>query len=734
MLRSFPNYTQLDAKDCGPTCLRIIAKYYGRLYGLDYLREKCFITREGVSLLGVSEAAQQIGFRTLGARVTFKQFVENAQLPCILYCSQHHFVVCYAIKKKNKNDYELKISDPIGLKYSLNKNDFLNHWATGENKEEKNGLVLFLVPTPNFFILENEESVNKKGLSYYIGYLKPYTSDIFQLIIGLLAGSLLVLILPFLTQSVVDQGIMLNNMNFVTLVLIAQFVLFVTQFAIDVIRNWLLLHVNTRISIALISDFISKLMKLPMCFFDTKNIGDIMQRIGDNERIKSFLTGTALTSLFACVNFIVFFIVLAYYNCLILSVFILGNSLYVIWVWLFMHARRRLDIARFTQATTEQNNLIQLITGMQEIKLNNCEQQQRWNWEYIQVKLFKINMKSLQLGQYQQMGTIFFSQITYILISFIAARSVIQGEMTLGIMMSVSYMVGQLSNPIGQLIGFLQSAQDAKISLERLNEIHKIEDDDDEGCINNISLSKPLCLHNLSFSYDGSERNYVLNNINFHIPSKRITAIVGGSGSGKTTLIKLLMGFYKPTVGHIKIGDVKIDLVNPYCWRNNIGGVMQDGYIFSDTIVYNITAGEDQLDYSRLLQAVEVANIRDFIESLPLKYDTKIGMEGISISQGQRQRLLIARVVYKNPQILFFDEATNSLDANNEKIILNNLKEFYYGKTVVVVAHRLSTVRNADKIVVLDKGRIVEEGTHKELIAKKGYYFQLIENQLELGT
>ncbi|MBD8347024.1 peptidase domain-containing ABC transporter [Dysgonomonas sp. HGC4] len=735
-MKVFPNYKQLDAMDCGPTCLRMIAKYYGRSYSIQNLREKAFITREGVSMLGISDAAESIGFHTNGVQITFEQLAEEAPLPCILHWNQNHFVVCYGVKKRRKGEYEIKISDPAGEKYVLNKEQFLKCWISTKSEGEDMGTALLLEPTPDFYTSDLEGEESKKSFRYFFRYLRPYRSQVIQLIIGLVVSSALALILPFLTQAVVDQGIGNNNLSFITLILIAQLVLFVTQLVVEFIRNWITLHVNTRISIALISDFLSKLMKLPLRFFDSKNIGDIMQRIGDNERIKSFLTGSTLTTLFSFANFIVFAIILAYYNLTILGVFVLGNTLYILWILLFLKYRRKLDMSRFAQASAEQSNLVQMVTGMQEIKLNNCEKQQRWKWERIQVKLFKISVKGLALGQYQQLGSIFFSQTTSLFISFIAARAVLEGDITLGMMMSISYILGQLSGPISQVIGFVQAAQDAKISLERLNEIHSREDEEQtiDSKINEIPSSKTLSVEDIYFSYDGADRNYVLDGISLVIPENKITAIVGSSGSGKTTLIKLLLAFYKPNKGDIKIDDISVDDINPHLWRQKSGAVMQDGFIFSDTIANNIAVGEDIVDKKRLLEAVQIANIKDFIESLPLKYNTKIGMEGNGMSQGQRQRLLIARAVYKNPDFLFFDEATNALDANNERLILDNLNAFYKGKTVIIVAHRLSTVQNADNIVVMDKGRIIEEGTHKDLTDKKGAYYTLVKNQLELGS
>lgn len=735
-MKVFPNYKQLDAMDCGPTCLRMIAKYYGKSYSIQNLREKAFITREGVSMLGISDAAESIGFHTNGVQITFEQLAEEAPLPCILHWNQNHFVVCYGVKKRRKGEYEIKISDPAGEKYVLNKEQFLKCWISTRSEGEDMGTALLLEPTPDFYTSDLEGEESKKSFRYFFRYLRPYRSQVIQLIIGLVVSSALALIFPFLTQAVVDQGIGNNNLSFITLILIAQLVLFVTQLVVEFIRNWITLHVNTRISIALISDFLSKLMKLPLRFFDSKNIGDIMQRIGDNERIKSFLTGSTLTTLFSFANFIVFAIILAYYNLTILGVFVLGNTLYILWILFFLKYRRKLDMGRFAQASAEQSNLVQMVTGMQEIKLNNCEKQQRWKWERIQVKLFKISVKGLALGQYQQLGSIFFSQTTSLFISFIAARAVLEGDITLGMMMSISYILGQLSGPISQVIGFVQAAQDAKISLERLNEIHSREDEEQtiHSKINEIPSSKTLSVEDIYFSYDGADRNYVLDGISLVIPENKITAVVGSSGSGKTTLIKLLLAFYKPNKGDIKIDNISIDDINPHLWRQKSGAVMQDGFIFSDTIANNIAVGEDIVDKKRLLEAVQIANIREFIESLPLKYNTKIGMEGNGISQGQRQRLLIARAVYKNPDFLFFDEATNALDANNERLILDNLNAFYKGKTVIIVAHRLSTVQNADNIVVMDKGKIIEEGTHKDLTDKKGAYYILVKNQLELGS
>ena len=748
--KSFPHYVQLDSMDCGPTCLRMIAKYYGRSYNQQNLREKCFITREGVSMLGISDAAESIGMHTQGVKVTLEQLIDNLPLPCILHWNQNHFVALYKIKKKTglrvkpamTGDSQLSIvncqffiADPAGEKYVMNREEFCQCWFSSKDQGKDTGTALLLQPSPDFYDYEDDKEKQEKNLSYFFRYLLPYKSQYAQIIVGMIIGMVLSLIAPFLTQAVVDQGIGNSNLSFITLMLIAQLVLSITQMGMGFIQSWISLHTNTRISISLIADFLTKLMKLPIRFFDAKNIGDILQRIGDNGRIQGFLSGTTISTLFSFANFFIFAPIMAYYNLTILLVFLVGNTLYMAWILSFMRFRRKLDFKRFAQASANQSTMVQLVTGMQEIKLNNCEKQQRWKWERIQVKLFKISIQGTALGQYQQIGSIFFSQTTGLFISYLSAKAVVDGSITLGMMMSISYILGQLSGPIGAVIGFAQSLQDAKISLERLNEIHNKEDEEQtiENKINTIPENKTIKVEDVCFSYDGAERDYVLENLNLEIPQNKVTAIVGASGSGKTTIIKLLLGFYPPIKGKISIGNLSLEEINPHLWRQKTGAVMQDGFIFSDSIANNIAVGEDEVDKKRLLHAVNTANIREFIESLPLKYNSKIGMEGNGVSQGQRQRLMIARAVYKNPNFLFLDEATNALDANNERIIMNNLVEFYKGKTVVIVAHRLSTVQNADNIIVLEKGKVIEEGIHTELTAKRGAYYKLVKNQLELG-
>ena len=731
MIKSFPFYHQLESADCGPSCLRMIAKYYGRSYSIQYLREQAFITREGVSMLGISDAAERIGFRTMGVKITLEQLRAEVPLPCVLHWNQNHFVVLY--KVKNGKYY---IADPATKKLVYEESELARCWCSTVVEGKDTGAALLFEPGPDFYDREEEDTRTGKGLSFFFRYLTPYRRELFQLVLGMLTASILQLILPFLTQSMVDTGIRDGNLSFITLILIAQLVIFVAKLSVDFIRSWILLHVNTRINIALISDFLAKLMRLPLHFFDTKMVGDIMQRIGDHNRIETFMTGSSISTLFSFVNFIVFGFVLAYYDLTILGLFLVGNGLYVAWILAFMKYRRELDIKRFAQAAGEQSNLFQLVTGMQEIKLNNCETEKRWEWERIQVKLFKISIKGLALQQYQQLGSVFFNQTTNILISFLAARAVVSGEMTLGMMMSLTYIVGQLTAPIEQFIGFARSFQDAKISLERLGEIHQKEDEEQTLALktNRIPEERMLWVEDVCFSYDGADRDYVLEHVSLAIPEHKVTAVVGASGSGKTTLVKLLLGFYEPNKGAIRVGNVLLKDMNPHVWRAHTGCVMQDGFIFSDTIARNIAVGAESIDKERLLHAVTVANIREFIDSLPLGYNTKIGMEGNGVSQGQRQRILIARAVYKDPEFIFLDEATNALDANNEKEIMEHLHRFYRGRTVVVVAHRLSTVRDADNIVVLDKGRVAEEGTHEELTAKRGIYYELVKNQLELGN
>ena len=732
-MTTFHHYHQLDSMDCGPSCLRMIAKHYGKTYSLNTLRQRSEYTRQGVSMLGISSAAESIGFKSLGAKLSFQELCE-APLPCIVHWNQNHFVVVYKITRVRKR-IKIYVADPAVRLAVFTPDEFNRSWISTKSGGEDKGVALLLEPTPEFYS-EQGEKVNRKGFGFLYSYVRPYKQFIQQLIIGLIFGSLIQLILPFLTQNIVDIGINTRNISFIWLVLIAQMVLTLSTSTVNFIRNWILLHLGTRINISLISDFLIKLMRLPVGFFDTKMTGDLMQRIDDHKRIQTFLTGSSLNILFSFFNIVIFGIVLLYYNTTIFGIFFVASSMYILWITLFMKRRRELDYKAFTQNAANQSNVIQLITGMQEIKLNTCEKQKRWEWERIQARLFKISSKGLALGQYQEAGGTLINQFKNIIITVVAANSVIKGDLTLGMMLSVQYIIGQLDSPISQIINFVQQTQDARISLERLAEIHCKDDEEEVGSslINEIPKDKTIQLTDLSYKYIGSGDDYVLKDINLTIPPGKTTAIVGVSGSGKTTIIKLLLGFYPPSKGLLMLGENNLNTFSMNAWRKKCGVVMQDGFIFSDSVANNIAPGAEQIDKQKLGQAVEIANIRDFIESLPLGYNTKIGQEGVGLSQGQKQRILIARAVYKDPQFIFLDEATNALDSNNERTIMENLDDFFIGKTVIIVAHRLSTVKNADKIVVLDNGLIIEEGTHQELTAAKGTYFQLVKNQLELGN
>ena len=726
----FPHFKQPDAMDCGPTCLRMIAKFYGKTINLDYLREQSHISREGVSLLGISDAAEAIGMRSLGTKVTFEQLVKDVPKPCVVHWDQNHFVVVYEARKGN-----VYVADPAFGLVKYTDSEFKKHWLATVAQGEQKGICLLLQPTPAFYE-QDDEQVNRSGFAFLWRYVRPHRRLVAQLLLGFLAASIIQLIFPFLTQSLVDVGINNQDLGFIYLVLIAQLVLFAGETSIDFIRSWILLHISTRINISIISDFLIKLMRLPIGFFDTKMIGDLMQRIQDHRRIERFLTAQTLNILFSVFNLLIFGIVLALYSWKILFVFLLGSAAYVLWVFAFMKKRRQLDYKKFAQLSENQSMLIQLITGMQEIKLNNYEKQKRWEWERIQARLFRVNVANLSVNQYQQAGSVFLNQTKNIVITVIAAMAVLNGDMTLGMMLAVQYIIGQWNGPLNEMINFMHLAQDAKMSLERLGEIHNKEDEELKGkpLLNSLPANKELVVQDLDFQYEGPHSPKVLNGINLIIPEKKLTAIVGTSGSGKTTLVKMLLGFYPPVSGKVRVGDTDLQNFSQQWWRTKVGAVMQDGFIFSDTIANNVAVGDERLDKERLLFAVKTANILDFIEGLPLGFNTKIGQDGHGLSQGQKQRILIARVIYKNPEYLFFDEATNALDANNEKVIMENLNKIYEGKTVVVVAHRLSTVKNADQIVVLDKGEIVEQGTHAELTAKRGAYYHLVKNQLELGN
>jgi ATP-binding cassette subfamily B protein len=726
----FPFYKQTGNKDCGPTCIKIISKYYGKIIDISVLRELSETSRQGSNLLGISNACEEIGFKTLGVKLILKNLYE-APLPCILHWNKNHYVVLYKIKKEI-----FYISDPaFGLiKYS--QKEFLNFWiGNNATPDTLEGIVLLLEPTQFFYDKSFKSKKESHNFYFLLNYILKYKTFLWQLVIGLIAASLLQVIFPFLTQSIVDVGIKNQDIHFIYLILFAQLALFIGRTAIEVIRGWILLHLSTRINISLVSDFFIKLMKLPISFFDTRVTGDILQRINDHKRIETILTTSSLNVLFSTLNLVIFSLVLAYYNLQIFLIFLAGSVLYFMWISIFLKKRKELDYKRFSQVSEEQSMVIELINGMQEIKLHNAEKQKRWSWEYVQARLFKVSVEGLALEQYQSVGSGFINEVKNILITVLSAKLVIDGEITLGMMLAISYIVGQLNSPIAQLINFIRDLQDAKISIERLSEIHDKEDEEQQGTnkIREISKKSNIEIREVSFRYIGTSQ-VVLEKLNLLIPVNKITAIVGASGSGKTTLMKLLLKFYTPDQGVIRLGNYDLKNVSQKVWRDKCGVVMQEGYLFNDTIANNIAVGYDFVDKQKLAYAVKIANIEEFIENLPLSYNTKIGMEGIGISTGQKQRLLIARAVYKNPDFLFFDEATSALDANNEKIIMKRLSGFYENKTVVVIAHRLSTVKNANQIVVLDKGKIVEVGNHTTLVKQKGDYYNLVKNQLELGN
>ena len=725
---------QHDSMQCGIACLQMVCKYFGREYSMDSLSKLCFATTEGVSLLGINEAANTLGLHATCARAT-TSILSEVPLPCILHWNQNHFVVLYKVKNRKK----FYVADSGKGLVTYNLNEFKKHWISTRANGEDKGIAMFLETTPAFFTykMKGEENVKeKRSFCFLFGYVKKYRKYFGQIILGLIVGSLLQLVLPFLTQSIVDVGIKNQDIGFVWLILLGQLMLTISRTAIDFIRRWLLLHISLRINISLVSDFFIKLLKLPMSFFDTKLMGDLMQRMNDHSRVNNFLTQQTLNITFAMLTFMVFSVVLFFYNKLVFAIFLLGSILYGGWMTLFLKRRKVLDYELFEQQAINNNKTYEFITSMQEIKLQDCEQRRRWEWEDTQADLFGVQMKSLKLQQIQEAGSIFINEVKDIIITVVAATAVIHGQMTLGMMLAVQYIIGQLNSPVEQLMNFFYSLQDVKISLERINEIHLMDDENGkEGLKTSIeNKDEGINIKNIMFKYDPHALHETIDDVNIHIPQGKVTAIVGASGSGKTTLIRLMLGYYPVLEGQINIGNTDINTINKKWWRRQCGVVMQDGVIFSESIARNIAVDDGNIDKERLLKAAEIACIKDYVMALPLKFNTKIGRDGVGLSQGQKQRILIARAVYKNPDYIFLDEATNSLDANNERSIVENLDKFYKGKTVVIVAHRLSTVKNADLIVVIDHGKVVEAGNHDSLTAKRGAYYNLVKNQLELGN
>ena len=734
MKDSFKCIIQSDSMMCGITCLQMVCKHFGREVSLRTLSKLCVATSEGVSMLGVNEAANKLGLRTMCARTDFDT-LSKATLPCVLHWNQNHFVVLYKVRKGRI----FYVADPGKGLVKYNLEEFGKHWVSTASQGEEKGIAMFLEPTLEFYshkVDNEEEDGSPRSFQFLFGYIKQYRKYFGQIVLGLLVGSLLQLILPFLTQSIVDVGIKNQNIGFIWLILLGQLMLTISRTAIDFIRRWLLLHISLRINISLVSDFFIKLLKLPMSFFDTKLMGDLMQRMGDHSRVNSFLTQQTLSIVFSLFTFVVFSIVLLSYNWLVFAIFMLGSLLYGGWLALFLRRRKVLDYELFEQQAINNNKTYEFITSMQEIKLQDCEQRRRWEWEDVQADLFGVQMKSLKLQQTQEAGSIFINELKNIVITVVAATAVIHGQLTLGMMLAVQYIIGQLNSPVEQLMSFFYSVQDVKISLERINEIHRMDDENGkQGLETSVTdETKGIDMENINFKYDPHALKTIIDNVSLTIPKGKVTAIVGASGSGKTTLIKLMLGYYPVLGGQINIGGTDVNTLNKKWWRRQCGVVMQDGVIFSESIARNIAVDDKEIDKQRLQTAAEIACIHDYVMGLPLKYNTKIGRDGVGLSQGQKQRILIARAVYKNPNYIFLDEATNSLDANNERMIVEYLDEFYKGKTVVIVAHRLSTVKNAEQIVVLDKGKVVEIGNHEELTAKRGAYYNLVKNQLELGN
>jgi ATP-binding cassette subfamily B protein len=728
MPKWFPFYPQLEAMDCGSTCLRMVARYYGRFYSLDFLREISNTGKDGVSLLDLSEAAEIIGLKTLAVEADIAQLQDVIPKPCIINWGNNHFVVVY-----QQDSSKVWIADPAQGKYKLNNDEFLKKWIGEEADIENSGIVLICQSTPDFYTFNGKEP-QKGSWQYVFNYFKQYKALIFQIIIGLFLGSTLQLLFPFFIKSIVDIGINNNDLSFIALVLIAQLILFISQISVEFIRNWNILHVGSRVNISLLSDFLIKLTKLPFRFFDTKLPGDLIQRFNDHERVQKFLSSTSLISIFSILNLIAFGVVLLFWNKAIFSIFIIGSLLNIVWVVGFMKWRKTLDIKRFEYNSDNQNSINEMITGMQDIKLFNAEKLKRWSWEKVQAKLFNTETENLKLEQVQRAGALFFNETKNLLIIYLVAQGVLNTTLTLGMLVAIQYIIGQLNMQINQLTEFLKSMQDAKISLERIGEIHLKDNETDIEENNNMFPAEgDIVLENVSFSYAGINATPNIKNINLGIPNGKITAILGPSGSGKTTLLKILLNLYKPTEGKIKLGELNLLSINPRLWRSKLGVVMQDGHLFSDSIAKNIALGEEIIDKRKLQQSISIANLQSYIDYLPLGYNTKIGPEGQGLSQGQKQRILIARAVYKEPDFLFFDEATSALDTFNEMLIMENIKAAFKNKTIIIVSHRLSTVLKADQIIVMEDGEMIEVGSHEELTFVRGAYYQLVKNTMELG-
>lgn len=726
----FPLDRQLDMMDCGPASLKMVAKYYGKYYSLQYLRDLCGNTREGVSLTGVSHGAESIGLRTLAAHCTTKDLIEKVPLPIIIHWNNSHFVVLYKIRERHKGTAKFYIADPAKGYVSYIQEDFENKWVK-QNENKATGIALILEPQADFKQRQAGEKAERgRHLENIVGYFLPYKKSFAYLGIVMLLITAMQAVLPFISKAVIDVGIQTQDVSFINIVLVANLALIISITLSSAVRDWILQHMSSRVNIALISDYLIKLMKLPVSFFENKMLGDILQRANDHERIRSFIMNNSLNLIFSTLTFFIFSLILLIYNTTIFYIFIIGSTLYVLWVMGFLKLRRKLDWDYFELTAKNQSYWVETIGGIQDIKINNYEQAKRWKWEGIQARLFKVNLRMLGINNIQNLGASFIDSVKNLLITFFCAKAVIAGEITFGVMISTQFIIGMLNGPVQQLISFMVSFQFAQISFQRLNEVQLLKDEDEDTGSNDMELTggKDIVMKGVCFQYNVVSP-LILKNINLVIPQGKITAIVGDSGSGKSTLLKLLLRLYKVSYGEILIGGMNINNIGLRQWRNKCGAVMQDGKIFNDTIINNIILDDEKPDNERLRKAVSAANIDYEIEQLPLGYQTKMGENGRGLSGGQKQRVLIARALYKNPDILFFDEATNALDTINEQKITAALDEVFHGKTVIVVAHRLSTIRKADQIVVMRDGQIVEVGSHDSLVQRKGRYYQLVESQ-----
>ncbi|MBZ4190586.1 peptidase domain-containing ABC transporter [Niabella beijingensis] len=731
MINRFPCDRQLDMMDCGPACLKMIAKYYGKYYSLQYLRDKCGISKEGVSFLGLSHAAEGLGLRSLSLKCTIDELIIKVPLPVIVHWDNSHFIVVY---KTNPRTTGIYVADPAKGYIRYSKEEFSKKWIKKAEKDK--GVLMAMEPQADFYQRRGDErSERKKTFENFLGYFRPYKKSFINLFVVMLVVTALQGLLPFISKAVIDVGIQTHDIDFINIVLIANIAIYVSILLSNMARDWILLHVTARVNIALISDYLIKLMLLPITFFENKMTGDILQRAQDHERIRSFIMNNSINMIFSTLTFIAFGIILLFYNTTIFYIFLAGSVLYVVWVMGFMRLRKKLDWEYFELVSKNQSYWVETISGIQDIKINNYEKPKRWKWEDIQARLYKVNVRSLNINNLQNTGAQFIDNTKNLAITFFCATAVIKGNMTFGVMISTQFMIGMLNGPVVQFIQFLLSYQFAKISFLRLNEIHQLKDEHEEVGTNPINLpeNKSLSISNVSFQYT-PQSPVVLKNVRLHIPEGKVTAIVGDSGSGKSTLLKLILRLYKPSFGEILIGNMNVNNVSLKQWRDKCGAVMQDGKIFNDTILNNIVLDDEKVDYVKLKKALDTANIAAEIEKLPLGYQTKMGEQGRGLSGGQKQRILIARALYKDPDYLFFDEATNSLDTLNEQKIVAALDNVFKDKTVVVVAHRLSTIRKADQIIVMQDGLIVEMGNHESLMQRKGRYFQLVQSQLDLSS